>query len=170
MTGSIAFALSTPYFAGQLTTMERFRFLLLFFILPVVSSAQQPDTVMVGDKIFEKVEVEAHFPGDANAWRQFLVENIDPLVPVNKKAPAGTYTVVIQFVVDRNGGLSDFRALTNHGYGMEEEVIRKLKRSPAWEPAIQYGRPVKAYRKQPVTFQVLEDDDLKRKGKRKKKN
>jgi len=35
-----------------------------------------------------------------------------------------------------------------------EEVIRLLKRSPPWVPASQFGRNVKVYRKQPVTFMV----------------
>ncbi|MBC7873898.1 MAG: energy transducer TonB, partial [Ferruginibacter sp.] len=41
-----------------------------------------------------------------------------------------------------------------HGYGMEEEAIKVIKKGPKWEPAVQNGRQVKAYRKQPITFQV----------------
>jgi len=37
---------------------------------------------------------------------------------------------------------------------MEEEVVRVLNKSPKWTPAIQFGRRVKAYRKQPVSFFV----------------
>jgi protein TonB len=37
---------------------------------------------------------------------------------------------------------------------MEEEVLRIMAKSPRWEPAIQNGKKVKAYRKQPVTFQI----------------
>lgn len=48
--------------------------------------------------------------------------------------------------------------LTNFGFGMEQEVIRTLKLSGTWNPAIQNGRPVKAYRKQPVTFQVVDEN------------
>ncbi len=42
---------------------------------------------------------------------------------------------------------------------MEAEVVRMLKKSPKWSPAIQNGKPVKAYRKQPVTF-VIEADNF----------
>ncbi|MEQ1678624.1 MAG: energy transducer TonB, partial [Chitinophagaceae bacterium] len=45
-------------------------------------------------------------------------------------------------------------SLTNHGYGMEEEAMRVIKKGPKWTPAVQNGRQVKAYRKQPITFQV----------------
>jgi protein TonB len=37
---------------------------------------------------------------------------------------------------------------------MEEEAIKVIKRGPDWVPAIQNGRNVKAYRKQPITFVV----------------
>jgi protein TonB len=74
---------------------------------------------------------------------------------------------VIQFVVDKDGNLSNMKALTHHGYGMEQEVLRVLLKSPKWLPAIQDGRQVKAYRKQPVTFQITEEGPRK---KSKKKN
>jgi len=106
------------------------------------------------NKIFEKVEVEAAFPGGDVKWRQYLTNNLRADVPVENQAPEGTYTTVIQFVVDKEGVISDVRAMTNHGYGMEEEAIRVIKKGPKWTPAIQNGRQVKAYRKQPITFQV----------------
>ncbi len=114
---------------------------------------------------FEKVEEEASFAGGEKAWRQYLENNLDPTIPVKKKAPAGTYTVVVQFIIDKEGYVSDVKALTNHGFGMEEEVVRLIKKSPKWVPAKQNGRIVKAYRKQPVTFQVEEKKKKKKKNK-----
>ena len=75
--------------------------------------------------------------------------------------------MVVQFVVDKYGNISEIKALTNHGYGMEKEVIRVIKLGPKWNPAIQDGRQVKAYRKQPVTFVITEEG---RKRKREKKD
>lgn len=112
---------------------------------------------------FEKVEVEAEFPGGLQAWRRFLERNLNAMVPADKGAPAGSYTVVIRFIVDKDGSLSDFKANTRHGYGMEEEIIRVLKLSPKWIPAQDKGRTLKAYREQPVTFRVVEETKKKRK-------
>jgi protein TonB len=106
------------------------------------------------NKIFDKVEVEAKFPGGDAKWRQFLERNLNPNAPVDNGAPDGTYTTVVQFIVDKEGNISDVKALTSHGYGMEDEAVRVIKKGPKWEPAIQNGRQVKAYRKQPITFQV----------------
>ena len=99
------------------------------------------------------VEVQARFDGN---WEKFLLRNLNPEVPVDNGAPEGSYTVLIQFVVDIDGSVSDIKPLTNHGYGLEEEAIRVIRKATKWEPAIQNGYPVKAYRKQPITFQVIE--------------
>ncbi|HEU4575745.1 MAG TPA: energy transducer TonB [Chitinophagaceae bacterium] len=106
------------------------------------------------NKVFEKVEIEASFPGGESGWRRFLERNLDPNVPVDNGAPEGQYTVWVQFIVDKEGNISDVKALTNHGYGMEDEAVKTIKRGPKWVPAQQNGRQVKAYRKQPITFVV----------------
>ena len=97
------------------------------------------------------VEIEAKFDGN---WLRFLERNLNGEVPVNNDAPAGSYTVIIQFVVDTDGSISEITALTNHGYGLEQEAIRVIKKATKWEPAFQNGHHVKAWRKQPITFRV----------------
>ncbi|HSU27921.1 MAG TPA: energy transducer TonB [Chitinophagaceae bacterium] len=106
------------------------------------------------NKIFEKVEVEAQFPGGDAKWRQYLERNCNGQIASDGGAPEGQYTVIIQFIVDKDGAISDVKALTNHGFGMEGEAMRVIKKGPNWKPAIQNGRNVKAYRKQPITFVV----------------
>ena len=108
------------------------------------------------NKIFEKVEVEAEFPGGLPAWRRYLERNLNAQVPSDAGAPTGSYTVVVKFIVDKSGSISDVKALTSHGFGMEEEAVRAIKRGPKWTPAIQNGRNVNAYRQQPITFVVAE--------------
>jgi hypothetical protein len=103
-------------------------------------------------KIFVKVETEASFPGGETEWRFFLERKLNASVPAQNNAPKGTYLVIIQFIVDTSGNISDIKPLTKHGYGMEEEVMRILKKGPKWIPATQNSKPVIAYRKQPVTF------------------
>ena len=106
------------------------------------------------NKVFEKVEVEASFKGGEREWTKYLLRNLDANVPVENGANEGTYTVTVQFIVDKEGKISDVKALTSHGHGMEEEAMRVIKKGPDWVPAIQNGRNVKAYRKQPITFVV----------------
>ena len=109
-------------------------------------------------KIFTKVEVEASFPGGEQAWKKYLHKNLNASTPVDHGAPSGTYTVFIQFIVDQDGYIHDLKALTHHGHGMEDEVVRIISKGPRWVPAMQNGHKVTAYRKQPVTFMVTEEN------------
>ena len=132
-----------------------------------IAKSNIQDTVPVTDtnadgKIYESVEAEAYFAGGESSWRSYLEQNLNPFVPIDKGAKAGIYTVYIQFVVNTDGKISDIKALTKHGFGMEQEVIRILKKSPLWVPAVQGGHNVRAYRKQPVTFQIEEEKKKKR--------
>ncbi len=101
------------------------------------------------------VDLDAKFNGN---WKQYLERNLVAEIPVNNSAPAGRYSVEVKFVVDVEGHVSDIVALTKHGYGMEEEAIRVIRKSAKWEPAVFDGRMVKAYRRQLITF-VVEGDE-----------
>jgi len=125
--------------------------------LPATDSIPAKDTSAV-----KHVEKEAYFPGGDKAWMQFISENVSSKVPIKKKAPAGTYTVIIQFIVRADGSVSDIEPLTNFGYGMEEEVIRVIKKSPQWVPAVRDGQKLNAYRKQPLTFKIDEQERKRR--------
>ena len=108
-----------------------------------------------------RTQSEAEFAGGNGAWRNFLTHNLNASTPVEKGAPEGIYTVIVRFIVDKDGIISDIKPETNFGYGMEAEVVRILKSSPPWIPAIQYGISVNAYRRQPITF-LVEDNSRTR--------
>lgn len=146
----------------QITSMfKTILFLSLSILLTVKSTAQTDttkNTVLLEDgRVFEKVEKEAEFPGGTSAWIAYLQENLHADVPVKKKAPAGKYQVVVKFIVSKDGRIRDIAAETTHGFGMEKEVIRIIKKGPGWIPAMQNGKPVNAYRRQPITFVVEEE-------------
>jgi len=106
------------------------------------------------NKIFNKVEVEAAFPGGEAAWRNYLQKNLNGSVPADNGAGEGTYTVIVKFVVSRDGSLSDISCENDPGFGTCQEAIRVIKKTKNWTPAIQNGRNVNAYRRQPITFLV----------------
>ncbi|MGN7787949.1 energy transducer TonB [Niabella sp. 22666] len=116
------------------------------------NSAQQNESNKKSE-VFTRVEIDAAYPGN---WRNFLERNLSGQVAVDNGAGPGTYTTIIQFIVDTDGTISNMKALSKHGYGMEEEAMRVINTSGKWKPAVQNGREVKAYRKQPITFQVNE--------------
>ena len=107
------------------------------------------------DKVFQKVEIEAKFPGGDKAWAKYISREINRYIDELQDAgKAGT--CVVQFIVDREGNISEVEALTMKGTKLAEICVNAIKRGPKWTAAEQNGRKVKAYRKQPVTFQIAE--------------
>lgn len=136
----------------------------LFFSANLFAQVTPPpsiDSAKTEDRIFTKVDVEASYPGGDLAWRNYLVKNLNPDVPVDNGSPSGKFTVVIKFIVSRDGTLSDISPETRMRFGMEEEVLRIIKKSGRWIPAEQNNRKVNAYRRQPVTFIVEQPDWIK---------
>ena len=109
------------------------------------------------DRVFTKVEIEAEYPGGQGAWANYLRKNLSGDVATQNGAEPGTYTVIIKFIVSKDGSISDVSSETSIGKGMEQEAIRVIKKGPKWTPAQQNGSIVKAYRRQPITFVVTEE-------------
>lgn len=115
------------------------------------------DTARENNKIFEKVEIEPSFPGGEAAWKRYLQKNLSGFNPADSGATEGSYTVIVQFIVHEDGFISDVKALTNFGHGMEGKAIELIRKGPKWEPAVQNGHKVTAYKKQKVTFVIQEE-------------
>jgi periplasmic protein TonB len=121
---------------------------------PVQEASQAVAAPPDDNEIFTKVEKEAGFPGGAEAWKRYLERNLNSSAPVENGAPEGTYTVIVKFIVSKDGSISDVQAETNFGYGMEDEAMKQIKKSPKWTPGLQNGRNVNSYCRQPITFVV----------------
>jgi hypothetical protein len=137
--------------------MKHLSSVLILITCFLFSNAQPVKKTTSKKSVFNKTEKEATFPGGQQNWAIFLQKNLNPSIPVNNGAPAGSYTVIIQFIVDKKGEISDVTATTNHGYGMEAECIRVIKKTGLWVPAMQNGKAVNAYRRQPITFQIEDE-------------
>ncbi|MNF78697.1 Gram-negative bacterial tonB protein [compost metagenome] len=60
----------------------------------------------------------------------------------------------MQFVVEKDGSLSDLRTMKDIGYGIGDEVIRVLKLSPKWTAGSINGKPVRVMYSLPITIQA----------------
>jgi protein TonB len=117
------------------------------------AGGHRPDSLSAKNMVFQKVEIESEFPGGTKAWSQFLNEHLKyPKKAIRKKIQG---TVLLQFIVDKDGSVSDLQALTGDPI-LAEAALAAMKDSPKWKPAVQYGRLVKSYKKQPVVFQLEE--------------
>jgi len=105
------------------------------------------------DQTFTKVEIESDYPGGQGAWARYLNKTMRyPDAAVEQEIQG---TVVVQFIVDKEGNVSDVEAISGPKEGgLRDEAIRVIKKSGKWTPAVQNGRQVKSYKKQPVTFRL----------------
>ncbi len=97
-------------------------------------------------------EVEATFRGGIEDWIKYIQKNIN--YPDRARRLEKEGSLLLQFVVNTDGTTSDIRILRSIEYSLDEEAIRLISDSPKWRPAHQDGRLVKAYRRQPLNFQL----------------
>ena len=104
-----------------------------------------------GDKAFTKVDIESSFPGGSSAWLQFLQKHlVYPNKAVRKRIEG---TVVLQFIVDKDGSVYDVQALSGDPL-LQQAALKAMVNTPRWIPAVQNGRKVKSYKKQPIVFSL----------------
>lgn len=104
------------------------------------------------DKVFTKVENPAEFPGGPDAWRRYLERNLQYPEQAQENGTQGV--VRVQFIVDKEGNISEVQALNDPGDGLAEEAVRIIKRGPKWTPAEQNGRKVIYRHIQAITFRL----------------
>jgi N-acetylmuramoyl-L-alanine amidase len=104
--------------------------------------------------VFNKLEQEATFPGGVAEWGQFLRKNLKAYMPVDEGWSAGTYTLIIKFIVAKDGSISDVIAENYKNSKTAQMCIDLIKNGPKWIPGRQNNRVVNSYRKQPITFVV----------------
>ena len=64
-------------------------------------------------------------------------------------------SVLVKFIVDKEGNVSNIQALTGHE-ALRAEAIRVISKSGKWTPAIQNGRTVNSYKYQPIIFRLAQ--------------
>jgi protein TonB len=103
------------------------------------------------DQTFTKVEIESAYPGGAAAWQRYLIKTLRYPQEAQDNEIQGA--VVVQFIVDRSGTVSDVEAISGPAE-LRQEAVRVIQKSGKWTPAVQNGRQVKSYKKQPIVFRL----------------
>ena len=106
------------------------------------------------DEVYTEVEVMPTPAGGMQTFYQFIANNIR--YPEEAKAAGQSGKVYVEFVVDESGVVTDAKAIRGIGYGCDEEAVRALLLSPAWEPGMIDGKPVSVKLVMPVTFMLEE--------------
>ena len=107
------------------------------------------------EELFTTVENMPVFQGgDISDFRNWVNRNMR--YPQADRGVFPTGTVVAQFVVGLDGRVEDVKILQSPDKKLSEEVVRVLKRSPAWKPGRQKGKNVKVRYTLPVKFSTTE--------------
>lgn len=102
--------------------------------------------------VFTKAETPATFPGGSNGWMSYLKDQLRYPEAAQKTGTQGT--IRVQITIEKDGSLSEVKALDNPGGGLAEEAVRVLKQGPKWNPAEQNGGKVANRLIQSITFKL----------------
>ncbi len=106
----------------------------------------------VADEIFQIVEDPAMPPGGYQAFYDYVGKKMKYPAQARRMGIEGK--VYVQFVVDRDGTLTDVQAVKGIGAGCDEEAVRVIQGAPKWSPPKQRGKPVKQRIILPITFKL----------------
>lgn len=106
----------------------------------------------VADEIFTIVEDQPTPVGGMQAFYTYVSKNLNYPSQARRMNIEGK--VFVQFVVEKDGTITDVQAVKGIGAGCDEEAVRVIKGAPKWNPGKQRGRPVKVRMILPITFKL----------------
>jgi periplasmic protein TonB len=125
-------------------------FLFIFFSLQSQNSYSQelpPDSVTT----FKNVEVMASV--DREEWVAHLQRELGPVIEkASKKLDPGRYVINVRFLIERDGSISNCRALNEPATGIGQMVEDVVRIGLKWKPGMQNGKIVRSFHTQPITF------------------
>ena len=104
------------------------------------------------NKVFDIVEQQPLFPGGPAALMKYLSENTKYPVVAQENGVQGRVTV--QFVVEKDGSISDVHVLRGVDPSLDKEAVRVVKSMPRWTPGNQNGITVRVNYRVPVLFRL----------------
>ncbi|MEQ9405428.1 MAG: energy transducer TonB [Cyclobacteriaceae bacterium] len=106
----------------------------------------------VADQIFEIVEESAGYPGGLKEFYKYLQKELKYPRQAQRMNVEGK--VFVQYVVEKDGSLTDIKVVRGVGSGCDEEAVRVLQNSPKWNPGKQRGVPVRQKMFQAISFKL----------------
>lgn len=104
------------------------------------------------NKVFDVVEEQPSFPGGQGALMAWLRDNIKYPVVAAENGIQGK--VIVQFVVGKNGSISNVKVLRSVDPSLDREAVRVVSSMPNWTPGKQNGTSVNVRYTLPVTFKL----------------
>ena len=112
----------------------------------------QEEVLLEEEVIYTVVEKEASYPGGETKLIEYLSKSLK--YPQLAKETGTKGKVVLTFIVEKDGSITDIKLIRDIGAGCGEEAKRVVSLMPKWIPAQQKGKPVRQQFFLPVTFQL----------------
>ncbi len=112
----------------------------------------QPEPKEEESKIFEVVEQMPSFPGGQSALMEYLSKNVKYPVVAQENGVQGR--VVVSFVVERDGSITDVTVVRSVDPSLDKEAARVISSMPHWIPGKQNGQAVRVKYNVPVSFRL----------------
>lgn len=104
------------------------------------------------EEIFEVVEELPEFPGKMEGLMKYLSENVKYPESAHKTGIQGR--VVLQFVVEKDGSVSNLRVIRGVDEALDAEALRVVGAMPKWKSGMQAGKPVRTKYTVPIHFSL----------------
>ena len=117
-----------------------------------IAAPEPPKHVVEETKIFTVVEQMPMYPGGDAALMGYLRDNIHYPTVAAENGIQGR--VVVGFVVERDGSITDVKVLRSVDPSLDREAMRVVKSMPRWTPGKQNGSAVRVKYQVPVTFRL----------------
>ena len=104
------------------------------------------------NEVYEIVEQMPRFPNGIDTLMHYIAEQIK--YPEEAKKAGVQGRVLVGFIVEKDGSISDVKVLKGIGYGCDEEAKRVVSSMPNWEPGMHRGKAVRVKYLVPVNFKL----------------
>lgn len=112
----------------------------------------EPVEEEVADEIFTIVEDQPSPKGGMAAFYEYVGKKLKYPAQARRMGIEGK--VFVEFIVDKDGTITNVKAIKGIGAGCDEEATRVIQNAPKWNPGKQRGRPVKVRMILPITFKL----------------
>lgn len=116
----------------------------------IVIQAEEPKEEV--DEVFTIVEEPAGPKGGYSVWNKYLGDKIKYPAQARRMGVEGK--VFVEFVVGKDGSITEAKVIKGIGAGCDEEALRVVQAAPAWTPGKQRGKPVRQKMVLPITFKL----------------
>jgi len=117
-----------------------------------IAAPEPPKQQVEENKVFDVVEQMPSFPGGMGALMSWLGQNIKYPVIAAENGVQGR--VIVQFVVEKDGSITDVKVAKSVDPSLDKEAARVVSAMPKWTPGKQNGSAVRVKYTVPVTFKL----------------